>query len=425
MSSRSLRLVAGLVFVSVLAGCGEEDTPAAQTNAANTSAVNIQSYAQALGTAETPPTLELSVEEAAEVASRSRWWAAEALTSQDGELPDNALVIPPLYFARTEAIAMAASGTTLDQLRTAYPALTSSRVADGLMRGIARTLKADANFLVSTSFLDAVSAHTASDIWSSLSIQPLSSYDAPNLRFKVEDAFSVNVAWSQATTFAGVFQNEGEDGARFEAQMVRVTGPLLTVADAKMAAIALSLPQGKWLVRITPSGSMRSWSSVDLETAIADVSASIAKTAGQSLPAGELILPKNADFRTDLTDDRRGMQEAQDQVQADMRGLDGHGGTYVEFGYFFGMLRIDEHGATLAGDDTVSFIFSSLNNFNENNSADTTLNIYPTPQWVTCGAQADLRPGFLLLLDEHSRIEFAARFVNVGDAETPCLPHDF
>lgn len=73
------------------------------------------------------------------------------------------------------------------------------------------------------------------------------------------------------------------------------------------------------------------------------------------------MLPVGFEARELGSDDRRGMGEAQDRVWADLRGLDGQGGTFAELPEGYASLRISQEGLTVNGEASVSFIFSPDN----------------------------------------------------------------
>jgi len=420
MHPGSNKRIAGLLFMSLLAGCGDGSPPSAVI----VSTAAFRDFATANAAADTVVPTELTALEKTEVASRSRQWSVDTLVTRDTGFPENALAIPPLYFARAEAVAAAAYGTTLAQLRGVYPAPSSPRVADALMRGISRTISAGTATRIATSFMDAVTARATPDTWSALVIQPLSDAQLaaqPNLRLSINDEFTASLAWPQATVFNGVFA--AENGGRLETRMVRITGPLVTATDADMDAAALALPQGRWLLRITPTGSLRAWSAASVEAAIAKLTAFIAAATGQTLLTGDLVVPMDVSYSA--LGDVRGMDEAQSQVMADLRGLDGHGGDYVEFPGSSAVFTLNASGGSVQGSDSVSFIFSPLNRFSDGGGGEGSgviLTAYPLPESNTCGKAVDLRPSYLALVDEIGRVELLARFMAVDGAVEGMCP---
>ena len=347
-SKAALALAAALALGGCGGGGGAEE--AAQVQAAQPS--TFAAYAQRGSDA--APALSLDAAGQAEVARLSRDWAAGQLAAASAD----AFVLPALHFARVQAVAAAASGSTLAQLRAAVPAPGSAAVSAALVQGLARTLRAAADSTPADAFMADVTARGVGTTWQSLALQPLDAAalaDQPNLRLSVRDALSLSLAWPQAQTFGGVF--EDARGSRVLAQMVRVSGPLKSWQAAGADYQALSLSAERWLVRITPPAGA-DWAAADLSAAVAAAQAGVAD--GTLAPArGDLVLPLETAFSAVGTADLRGMNEAQSPTRADLRRLDGRGGTYAVLPDAQATLQFTSGWLALQGTQQVDFVFSA------------------------------------------------------------------
>lgn len=354
--------------------------------------------------------LQLTDAARAEVAKLSRQWSVATLVTRDPLFPDNAVAVSPPYFARTEAVAAAAAGTTLSQLRQAVPAPSSGSVTAALMHGISRTIYAKTEFPVAPSFMDAVTARGQAGTWSTLLLKPVSDAAAiaePNLRFLITDDYSKQVTWSQAQTIDGVFETDG--GIRVQAPMVRLLGARRLPFDGADVA-ALALPQGDWLVRITPMAGLRALSADDLDRALASTAAAIASQATQTPTTIDLVLPLNPTLRPLGTDDRRGMAEAQDRVRADLRGMDGIGGNYAVLSDDYASLIIESTGMAVWGVSATRFNYSPENWWTGSGFGTVGLPVVESPRCTT----TDLRPSYLALINRYSSVVMLARVTTLN-----------
>lgn len=363
----------------------------------------------ATGTAQRP----LSAVDAAEVASRSRLWAADTLVTRDVFFPANAVSLPPVYFARLQAVASAASGATMAELRADAPIPSTAAATAALMRGIARTVSAGADSRVTTAFMRSLTAADDPGTWASLRLTALSEAAAAaqrDLRLTVSDEFQVGLPWQQATVFDGVF--EAQSGWRVNTPMLRLVGPLRTIVDSEMQATALAA-NGHWLVRIVPVRPISAWTADDLAAALAKVTSAL-PGAFTTAAEGELVLPLLSGIRAVGTADGRGLQSAQDPVRADLRALDGVGGTYVSLPTASASLVIAAQGLSIAGYSSTYFVYSTTNLF----SSGGVTGLVNLPFRVSCG-ETTLRPGYLALIDDVGRIEMLARYTSLDGR--PCF----
>ena len=396
------------VLAMLIAGCGGGSS----NNGELQSTTNLSAYA-ALPVPTVVP-MELTESQRAEVAAAARSWAVETLITRDGGFPENGVVLPPLYFARVQAVAAAASGTTLALLRRAIPVPTDNAIVAALTSGLRRSISASAEASVMRTFMDTVTAREHPDTWESLSLEPLSASRlaaSPNLRMQIVDELVLNIGWPAVSEFDGVFVNDA--GARVRSRMLRISGPTLTRSDGIAKSVALSLPQERWLISITPQQALESLSAASLNLILASTITWLGTATAVPSSLQPLVLPLQATFRPLGIYDIRGMEEAQSVTQADLRGIDGKGGTFAELSSSGSILNITAAGLQVFGFSAVSFIFSPDNRFG-GGVVTTQLVVLPP---VAC-AGFDLRSSYLVLIDKLGRIEMAARFSRVGGA--PC-----
>lgn len=397
-ATQALPLVAALA----LAACGGGGGTATTTSTEGDAGAPTTFAAYARRGAESPPVPALSPAQADEVAMRSRSWAAEQLAAG----PADAFVLPSLHFARVQAVAAAASGSTLAQLRAAVPAPSAPVVQAALLQGLSRTLRAGADSTPADDFMADVTARGVGGTWQSLSLSPLSAGELalqPQLRLSVADQLSLQLAWPQAQAFGGVFENAR--GERVLAQMVRASGPLKDWTDGGAAYAALAMTSDRWLVRITPPAGAP-WGAAELAAAVAAAQAGVAD-ARRPAAQGDLVLPLETAFQATGTADRRGMDEAQSRTQADLRRLDGQGGSYAVLPMAEAAMSLRPGWLQLSGLQQVDFLAAPDNRFS--GGSETTMPVF---RWgATCGA-TDLRPAVLALIGAHGRVEMLARFAS-------------
>ncbi len=406
----------GLLALALLAGCGGGG--GGDSEQAN-SATSFRAYAASAGSDSATPAA-LTAAEKDEVARHSREWAVATLVTRDTSVgvfgtvltgaTANAVAFPPLHFARSQAVAAAAAGDTLAQLRLSLPATTPA-VQAALMRGVTRTVSAGPDVAVTADFMRSVTAAGQVAPWVALTLDQLSAAtlaSEPRLRLRIVDEFLPSVPWPQVVVFDGVFVSAY--GERAQVAMLRVSGPLLSSTSADMTAVALSLPQGRWLVRLTPTGPIRDWSAADLQAALARATADAVGAGAVAAVHGDLVLPAAA-FAALGMYDRRGLTLAQDPVNADMRGLDGKGGTYAELAAGTGAVELGAAGLLVHAGTATSFVYSPVNSWagGSYGVVMTNVTLLPQPLPVACG-DADLQPGYLALINELGGLEMLARF---------------
>lgn len=408
-----------IAIASSLAACGGagSDVPLANVSGGDlATSARFQTYtvASAMAT-DTGQTTSITEADQAEAADRSRRWATATLITRDENFPDNAMTIPPLYFARMQALTAAASGSTLAQLREAFPAPSNPAVAAALMRGISRAISASGESPVALDFMHAVTAYGQSGTWETLTLTPLSEAalaNQPNLRLRIEDGFNITKAWSGATEFYGGFV--AESGDRSLIPMLRITAPLRVISNDEMDVVALEVAQGRWLLRITPKVRLSTWTADDLNRALVNSAHALVDQAAQPMMEGEFVLPVSSGIRALGAIDPNGMAEARDKVYADLRGLDGQGGTYADLPNSDQYLRIEQTGLYVGGLFSVSFIFSPDNIFSGGSFFSSSMS---SAYLGECGTTIDLRPFYLALIDGSGGVDMLARYSSFSGAQ--------
>lgn len=426
---RPIALAVLAAVAALLSACGggggdeaKTATPTAPTEAA---AVSYATYVQSLTADASGAAQPLSASERAELARLSREWAAAQLgaVADDGKNP---FVLPPLHFARLQAVGAAAQGSTLSELQPAYPVPASGRIAAALLRDVTRTVDASPQLLVKPAFLDALAARQQPGMLAGIRFEQLSAgaqAAEPDLRLRVSGEQNWSGSWVRATPFNGVF--ESAPGMRSRMPMIRIEAPLLHENLGDVELDALALPQGRWLLRLTPTQRpVAQWRAADIDASLARAGAAVAARNPQTLAAGVLALPRGMSFAAAGLDDLRGLGEASDKVRADLRGLDGRGGTYAGFGAGKASLTLDETGLALRGGSTTSFIYSPQNVVG---NADfgayfggMLLNNYDGFLGTDAGCGAtDLKPALLAIVDADGRIDMLARIDRRNFADCP------
>lgn len=408
--NQTWRLGAGAgVCLVLLAGCGGGDDAAgpAPTPQAVETPTSFAAYAAGDGEGSAQPDATLLPAQATELGERTRKWAASAIGGSEG----NAFVVPPLHFARVEAVAAAASGSTLAQLRAVTPAPSREVVGAAMLRGLERTVSAASDFRVAPAYMRSVTAAGQRGVWSALVLQPLPASvqaDQSDLRLGIADRFRVDIAWPAAAVVDGVY--EDATGQRQIARLLRLDGRTVAWPSAAGAdVVALALPGQRWLLRLTPAAGLAAWPAAGLAAAIGDAQS---RLAGQAGAPGRLVLPMQDDFASAGFDDVSGMDEALNERQADLRALDGRGGTYARPEGGAGRLALTSAGLTLDASAGVSFLFSAENPWS--GGSGTTL-VNPPFWWQTyaCGA-TELKPAHFVLLGRDGRVELLARFAQLA-----------
>jgi hypothetical protein len=343
--------------------------------------------------ASAPAAGALSATERAEVAQRSRAWAVAAIMGTAVQSEANVIAAPPLYFARLQVVSNAAAGETLAQLQAELNLPTSPGVWAGLMKGVARSVSAAPEAVVTGSFMRAASLVGYPDL-----------ARQPNLRLSVSDSlFALGWAWPAASKITATYTYS--NGSRSLLSLIQVRGTVSMVDGNGYQAKTLALPGQTRLVRITPSDPISTWDSAMLNRALEETAALSAPTE-----RGELTLLAGAQGKGVDWDDTRGLSLAVDPVKANLQGLDGMGGTYIQLSGITASAWIDDTEVRPGGSQNTQFIFSPLN---ENITGGVVVDVtFPPPP--CSGPAADIAPYFLALVRDNGSVTFLARMASLG-----------
>ncbi len=411
----------GAVFAALaaaLAGCGGESDKAESPLSPDT---RFQTYAMAHpGGSAAVGSIALGAAQAEEVARLSREWAVAALDGGSTAYLNNDWTLPPLHFARQAVVAAAARGQTLAELGQAVTLPSADTVAAALAQGVARSISALAEGRFQARFLSVATAEAAPATWSSLALRPLSpsqlSADG-NTRLQIDDSVAIQTDWHQPAAARGVWDSPS---GRVELAVVRLRGPLLRHEGADYSATGLPMPGAGWLVQITPATHGPSWAGVALRGALAEVTAAIASrpAAAATQTDGELVLPL---MRLDAPQDRgslAGMGLAQDELNADLRGLDG-GGTYLKPSPLVGSLAISPTALDASGALSTRFIHSPRNASGGSGGGVIVTRVDPVVispvPLPACPADAvELKPFHLAVIQANGNVSLLARVAQVS-----------
>ena len=234
-------------------------------------------------------------------------------------------------------------------------------------------------------------------------LQPVSAADLaaqPQLRLEVTDTLSaLSVAWPAATQFKATYTYANGNQALLD--VLRIQGQVRTLDTPAYTARVLALPGQARLVQIVPRTALDLWTAAELGPALEAVS----RLEAPSMP-GELLLQSGDQGRSVGHQDTRGMTLAQDKRLANLKGLDGIGGTYAELAGGETSARADASGLQLGGSQGVRFIYNPLNVYATYGVISTLV----TSSIAACMAPAtDIAPYFLALMQANGSLTILAR----------------
>jgi hypothetical protein len=353
----------------------------------------------------------LSRSDAQQVARLSRDWAVPALWQQGHAADSNGVVVPPLQFAWMQGVASAARGQSQAQLLSVWPAASASpTVTAALMRGVERTVMGRPEATVVDSFISSVALDSAPGTLASLTLQALIPGvigSDPLLQLELVDRFSDTLTWAQALAFNGHFYSNSQ--GHLIAPMLRVQGMVVALDGPAYEAQGLFLGAGRWLFKVTPPRGLSDFGTQGLATSLAELATALGADAGDRAVMGDMVVPADAGFAGVGLSALDGLTHALDRINADMRGLDGRGGTYLRDGQGFGGLRFNSQGLRFDASRSAQFVFEPLNVFNSGAAMVIRSNVDPFVQLPACPSKTpDLRPSYFVLMDGHGRIELLA-----------------
>lgn len=430
-----------LASLTSLTACGGGDGPAApadsdpqrSTVSAYTSARTAAAPSQAAAEAQPPASLDAACDPTHEL-------AVAALRLQDGQA--HALIAPPLLAAHLNMLVAAAAGDTLAQLHTQFP--EQACLNDGLRQTplLSRQLWAERGarfqrrFLQQTDWAGAASTLAGPSPWragetgfADLSYasdpafqQALSPAYAPtlmanfvdtrNTRLVIGDALDLGLSWARDQAFDGHFRSDA--GLSYRVPLLRITDSVVQHQTADYTANALTDAAGLTLITITPrAGTLQAFAASQLAPALQASIAALTDATPARVQSGELVLPRgelSMSMALDQLVRTRGAGLAYSEIDANLRGLDGLGGTYVQVRPVVSTLQIDTSRLTLHSAYAAAFTFSAKNVHGlrdlsgqglEGSSAVTVTFLGSVPQ---CGPTVDLRSFFIAIVDAHQAV---------------------
>ncbi len=368
----------------------------------------------------TTPTL--STADAQQVARLSREWAVPALWQQGTTSWTNGVVMPPLQFAWLQGVASAARGQSLAQLQNVWPAASAPpTVGAALMRGVARTVSGKPGATVIDSFVSALALDSAPGTLASFTLRALSPGAMEGdslLRLDIADSLGASPTWAAPSAFNGYFSST--DQGSLIVPMVRVAGAVLVQGGSAYEAEGLHLGGGRWLFRVTPQQGLSPFGEQGLAGALTDLATAMIAGAANQAVAGDMVVPATVSFTGEAMDAMNGLSHALDRINADMRGLDGTGGTYLRAAKGTGGMTFTAQGFSYNASRSAQFVFEPLNIFNTYGSVSTMVNgsnvafLIVGQQLPACpSATPDLRPSYFVLMDGNGRIEVLARMARL------------
>lgn len=393
-------LLAALLGTLMLASCGGGDTVDPNH------LVALQDYEQ------TRKPLDAGADAAAltpgqsdELLARSRDWAVSTLSPGQALVASNDIVVPPLYFAFVNAVANAAHGDTLTELRAVHAAPSSTTLEAALLRGVQRDVTALAGAQFRLGFLQGIDM----PLWRTRSVMDWADTGfKAETQLRVQDSLDSRTPLPAATEFIGTFEHDR--GGRQSMAMLRIEAGARRFSGAGFDAVALSVAARR-LVRIIPSTAMNGFSPQALRAAIDEAARATAPAFWSGLPAAVLVLPKGGIAAPARPIDTRGMALAFDEVKADLRGMN-DGGNYAVAVGGSSFLGWDAAASRSNSSQELLFVYSPRNLYGPGSYGviSTNVNPYSPP----CPTPApDLRPFYWLELDEHNRVLLLARVTDL------------
>lgn len=367
----------------------------------------------------------------------------------------NGAVVPPLTDAALRSLGAAASGDSLAQISAAgfdlaptpyMAALLTSRVASQWWADRGRSFRTD--FLAATDaaaafprlaawsaaetgFADA-SAYADAGLGQALDAAGMSlwSFEAgTNIRLLALNTVSAGAAWGPVNPVDGIFQ-------RVRLPLLRISSGVRRHAGADFTADLLAVGDLR-LLQLRPGVGANGGtvSAAWLTAALAQSSQALLGAGSAALPAGELLLPQATlplPLKVDSALRNAGVQQLFDKVNANLKGLDGVGGTYAQSVSPNATLVLGPDGLALRAAHAMAFTFSPLNiNGPGGNFGLIYTNVDLAPAYSCFVGQTltwptpDLRPFYLALLDARGVVVALAAFSTLpGTAVTPTCETD-
>ena len=306
----------------------------------------------------------------------------------------NAMSLPPLHFAHLELLRSAAAGDTLSEINRVAPAPADAAVITGLTSDVTRRVwgQTGAPFLTSwLSASDGSGSHPTVGPWLGYEIDfaaladlddgafkqslisyggalSLSGFAASALtRMLVDDNLDVPFAWPAVEVFDGVFVDSRHD--RWAMPMVRLRDSVKLFRGSNYRADMVARG-GLTLLVIRPDPQDPNeghdvFARRHLDRALSDSLAAYGAGGPFVLTPGEIVLPAVAmgfsATRSGTSTLTFGNASPYNEITANLRALDGAGGTYAQRQRAATAVEVGATGLRVYGAELTAFTFSPAN----------------------------------------------------------------
>ena len=373
---------------------------------------------------------------------------AAAQVQADLSAEANALVVPPLTQAVLRSLASAASGDTLGQITSLFEVTASPTIAAYQTDRVASQWWADKGFRLRTAFLAAPDtlgpfprlAQWAADEagfsdGSAAAVPALANFLDNQNRAAVSHSLAGVANWPAVTAFNGIFDTASAPNDLRRMPMVKIIQGVERFVGVDFTADALVVGDLRLMTIRPAGGKLADFSADQLASALAQ-SAQLRLPGAAITSPGEMVLPKlttGLPFVADAPIKRAGVNLAYDEVNANLRNLDGVGGTYATASSTGSTLSIAEGELRIAANQSLAYRFSRKNIYGPTDGSYSyssyfifpfTGNISSICIGTVVWPQPDLRSFFLVLMDaRHWVVSMAAIHVLAGDPVEPtCIP---
>jgi hypothetical protein len=349
----------------------------------------------------------------------------------------NLVAIPPLSYTALRSVAAAASGTSLTEISRRFDISPSPFVAAQQTSRVSSQWWATRGFRFRSEFLaatdstgpwprlaawsvaetgfsdgSAASDATFTQAMSDAKLTSLIPSGSISVRMLAVHSIAVRADWNSAIPFDGVFERSFQQLVRLP--MLRLNTGVQRYQGSDFTADVLASADLR-IVSLRPSNATLDVFAVGrLEPALTELIAALSSTTAL-LSNGELVLPRidlNLSSNPASVLSNVDVKQVFDEVNANLQGLDGVGGTYFSTPSTPVAIHIAEDGLSIRAAQTLDFVFSSrnvnnidigtFNGFNNPSSGSTQFTFFTTAicTWPT----PDLRPTFLAVVDRQGWI---------------------
>ena len=263
----------------------------------------------------------------------------------------------------------------------------------------------------------------------------LASFADSQNRAAVSHSLAGVANWPAVTAFNGVFDTANAPNDLRRMPMVKITQGVERLVGVDFTADALAVGDLRLMTIRPAGGKLADFSADQLASALAQ-SAQLRLPGAAITSPGEMVLPKlttGLPFVADAPLRRAGVNLAYDEINANLRNLDGVGGTYATASSTGSTLSIAEGELRIAANQSLAYRFSRKNIYGPTDGSYSyssyfifpfTGNISSICIGTVVWPQPDLRSFFLVLMDaRHWVVSMAAIHVLAGDPVEPtCIP---